>query len=69
MDAAVIVAYLIIWIPLVFAGRWLGKAWDNPDAGFWLPAILGLLGFVMFVTGSHPAMQPERLRQPQEYRP
>ena len=58
--AVIVAAYLIAWIPLVFAGRRLGKAWGNPDAGFWLPAILGALGFVIFVAGSHPATQPRR---------
>lgn len=57
---ALIAAYLIVWIPLVFAGRWLGKAWGNEDAGNWLPPLLGLLGFLIFVAGSHPALQPRR---------
>ena len=47
MTAAVIV-YLLAWVPLVFAGRTLGRRWGNPDAGFWLPALLGALGFAMF---------------------
>ena len=62
MAAAVIIAYLILWIPLVLAGRGLGRAWGNPDAGIWLPAILGLLGFIIFAAGSHPATQPQRVR-------
>lgn len=61
--AVIIAAYLIMWIPLVFAGRWLGKAWGNPDAGLWLPVILGVLGFIIFVAGSHPALQPERVKR------
>lgn len=56
----IVAAYLIIWLPLVFASRRLGKSWGNPDAGLWLPAILGLLGFVIFAAGSYPAMQPQR---------
>ena len=55
MIAAVIV-YLAVWIPLVFAGRHLGREWGNPDAGFWLPALLGVLGFAIFVAVSHPAL-------------
>lgn len=62
MAAAAAVVYLIIWIPLVFAGRRLGARWGNPDAGFWLPAILGLLGFLIFAAGSHPATQGTRRR-------
>ena len=58
--AVAIVAYLVSWVPLVLAGRWLGRAWGNPDAGFWLPAILGVLGFGIFVAGSHPGLQPRR---------
>jgi hypothetical protein len=58
--AVIVAAYLIVWIPLVLAGRQLGRAWGNPEAGFWLPALTGLLGFVLFVTGSHPATRPRR---------
>lgn len=46
--AAVVIVYLLVWVPLVFAGRKLGRRWGNPDAGFWLPALLGALGFAMF---------------------
>lgn len=46
--AAVVIVYLLAWVPLVFAGRTLGCRWDNPEAGFWLPALLGALGFAMF---------------------
>lgn len=46
--AAVVIVYLLVWAPLVYAGRTLGKRWGNPDAGLWLPAILGALGFAMF---------------------
>ena len=52
-----VVVYLLAWIPLVLAGKRLGGKWGNPDAGFWLPALLGLLGFGLFVLGSHPATQ------------
>lgn len=45
---AVVIAYLLAWVPLVYAGRALGRRWGNPDAGFWLPVILGALGFAMF---------------------
>ena len=38
-----VVVYLLAWIPLVLAGKRLGGKWGNPDAGFWLPALLGLL--------------------------
>ena len=51
MTAAVIV-YLLVWVPLVFAGRTLGRRWGNPDAGFWLPALLGALGFAMFLAAA-----------------
>ena len=46
--AAVVIVYLLAWVPLVFAGRTLGRRWGNPDAGLWLPALLGGLGFAMF---------------------
>lgn len=46
--AAVVIVYLLAWVPLVFAGRTLGRRWGNPGAGFWLPALLGALGFAMF---------------------
>jgi hypothetical protein len=36
-------------VPLVFAGRRLGRRWGNPEAGFWLPALLGVLGFAMLL--------------------
>jgi hypothetical protein len=52
MTAILIVLYLIAWVPLVLAGRSLGRRWGNPDAGLWLPALLGALGFAIFVTGS-----------------
>ena len=45
---AVVIVYLLAWAPLVFAGRALGRRWGNPDAGFWLPVILGALGFAIF---------------------
>jgi hypothetical protein len=51
---AIMIVYLLAWVPLVFAGRTLGKRWSNPDAGFWLPVLLGPLGFAFFVTGSYP---------------
>jgi hypothetical protein len=47
--AAVVIVYLLAWAPLVFAGRTLGRRWGNPDAGFWLPVLLGALGFAMFI--------------------
>jgi hypothetical protein len=47
-ETAVVIVYLLAWVPLVFAGRTLGRRWGNPDAGFWLPALLGPLGFAMF---------------------
>jgi len=46
---AVVIVYLLAWAPLVFAGRRLGRRWGNSDAGFWLPALLGGLGFAMFI--------------------
>jgi hypothetical protein len=46
--AAVVIVYLLAWVPLVFAGRTLGRRRGNPDAGLWLPALLGALGFAMF---------------------
>ena len=46
---AVVIAYLLVWAPLVFAGRMLGRRWGNPDAGFWLPVLLGGLGFAVFL--------------------
>ena len=45
---AVVIVYLLAWVPLVLAGRALGRRWGNPEAGFWLPALLGGLGFAMF---------------------
>ena len=59
MTAAAAV-YLAAWVPLVFAGRALGRRWGNPDAGFWLPVTLGALGFVIFATGSCPAANRRR---------
>ncbi len=47
--AAVVIVYLLVWAPLVFAGRALGRRWGNPDAGFWLPVLLGGLGFAVFL--------------------
>jgi hypothetical protein len=66
--AIIIVLYLAAWIPGVFAGRRLGSRWGNPEAGLWLPAILGPLGFAIFVSGSHPATQPGRSVYGQERR-
>lgn len=48
MTAATVIVYLLVWVPLVFAGRALGRRLGNPDAGFWLPALLGPLGFALF---------------------
>jgi hypothetical protein len=45
---ASVIVYLLAWAPLVFAGRALGRRWGNPEAGFWLPVLLGGLGFAMF---------------------
>ena len=47
--AAIVIVYLLAWVPLVFAGRSLGRRWGNPEAGFWLPALLGGLGFAVFL--------------------
>ncbi|HXJ27344.1 MAG TPA: hypothetical protein VNH17_16645 [Streptosporangiaceae bacterium] len=47
--AAVVIVYLLVWVPLVFAGRALGRRRGNPDAGLWLPALLGALGFAMLL--------------------
>ena len=58
---ALIIVYVAVWVPLVLWGRRLGTRWGNPDAGLWLPALLGPLGFAMFAAGSHPATQPRRL--------
>jgi hypothetical protein len=49
MTAALVIVYLVVWVPLVLAGRALGRRWDNPDAGFWLPVLLGPLGFAVFI--------------------
>jgi hypothetical protein len=49
MNAAVVIVYLLVWVPLVAVGRALGRRWGNPDAGFWLPVLLGGLGFAMFL--------------------
>ena len=46
---AIVFVYLLAWVPLVFAGRRLGRRWGNPDAGLWLPALLGGLGFAVLV--------------------
>jgi hypothetical protein len=46
---AIVLIYLLAWVPLVFAGRRLGRRWGNPEAGFWLPALLGVLGFAMLL--------------------
>jgi ABC-type transport system involved in cytochrome c biogenesis permease subunit len=46
---ATVIVYLLVWVPLVFAGRALGRRRGNPEAGFWLPALLGALGFAMFI--------------------
>ena len=45
--AAAVVVYLLAWVPLVFAGRALGRRRGNPEAGFWLPALLGALGLAV----------------------
>ena len=45
---AIVLIYLIAWVPLIYAGRALGRRWGNPDAGFWLPALLGPLGLAVF---------------------
>lgn len=58
-----IIVNLATWIPLVLAGRYLGRKWGHPEAGFWCPFLMGLIGFVIFVTGSHPATQPRRSRE------
>jgi hypothetical protein len=57
---AVVIVYLLLWAPLVYAGRTLGRRWGNPDAGFWLPALLGALGFAIFlaVTAADRGRQP-----------
>jgi hypothetical protein len=47
--AVIVIVYLLAWVPLVAAGRRLGRRWGNPDAGFWLPVLLGGLGFAMFI--------------------
>ena len=52
----VAVIYLAMWVPLVLAGRVLGRRWGNPEAGTWLPAILGALGFAAFAAGNWPAL-------------
>jgi hypothetical protein len=55
--SAIVVVYLLVWVPLILAGRVLGRRWGNPDAGFWLPVLLGALGFAMFVLGNYPREQ------------
>lgn len=55
-----IVAYLAAWVPLVLLGRRIGRGWHNPEAGTWLPALLGPLGFAVFIAAAHPALQPRR---------
>jgi hypothetical protein len=57
---AVVIVYLLAWVPLVFAGRALGRRWDNPDAGLWLPVLLGVLGFAVFIAASYPWEKPIR---------
>jgi len=52
--AAIVIVYLLAWVPLVLAGRRLGRRWGNSDAGFWLPALLGGLGFAVFIAASYP---------------
>lgn len=63
MGELTVIVYVLAWVPLVLAGRKLGSEWGNRDAGVWLPALLGPLGFAIFVAGSHPAMQPARVRE------
>ena len=46
---AIVIAYLLVWVPIVYAGHALGRRWGNPDAGFWLPALLGPLGLAVLV--------------------
>ena len=55
-----IIIYLAVWIPLLLAGRRLGRAWGNLEAGTWLPGILGPFGFAVFIAAAHPALQPRR---------
>jgi hypothetical protein len=58
---AFVIVYLLAWVPLVFAGRALGRRWGNPDAGFWLPVLLGGLGFAIFaVTAVADGAVPRR---------
>ena len=67
---ALIVAanWLTGWAVLIWAGRQLGRYWHNEQAGWLLPLVLGVLGFLIFAAGSHPATQPRRLRGPADMR-
>lgn len=63
MAVGIVLGWLVLDGLLTISGVHLGRAWGNPSAGLWLPLLAGPLGFIIFVTGSHPATQPARLRQ------
>jgi hypothetical protein len=64
--AIVLANWLVGWAVLIWAGRQLGRYWHNEQAGWVLPLVLGVLGFLIFAAGSHPATQPERVPRPRE---